>query len=139
MGDISLRTWIDKFNANEFNATDRKTQIDAGWYDWFCKDTALRNKTYKLAPKVKQIAASTKVNLDKHYVFFKNNCPVDGSLYDDFRICDLETGDVLYTITPRTGHRHEPGKYAEVWGRENGFEGPLVKGTWKDIKQFFEV
>ena len=44
-------------------------------------------------------------------------------------------GDVIYNIVPRSGHS---GK-AEVWGKENGFKAPLVQGTWKDIKKFFEV
>ena len=64
------------------------------------------------------------VDLDSTYVFFKNNCPFDGPLYDDFRICDIESGNVLYTVTPKSGHT---GK-AELWGRENDFEEPLKTG-----------
>jgi len=47
----------------------------------------------------------------------------------------METGNVIYTIVPRSGHT---GK-AEVWGRENNFDGPLVQGKWKDVKTFFGV
>ena len=61
---------------------------------------------------------------DKVYVFFKNNCTGRGTKYDDFRIVDRETGDVIYTVIPKCGHS---GK-AEVWGRENGFKEAIVTG-----------
>ena len=50
---------------------------------------------------------------------------MSGPLYDDFRICDVETGDVIWTVTPKCGHS---GK-AEVWGRQNDFKGPIAVGT----------
>ena len=68
--------------------------------------------------------------------FFKNNCPCNGSLYDDFRICDIDTGDVIYTITPSSGHKVDEGA-ASVWGKENEFENELVNGTWQDVLDFF--
>jgi hypothetical protein len=48
---------------------------------------------------VKQLKDGGKVNLETMYVWFKNNCPLAGSLYDDFRIADIETGETLFTIT----------------------------------------
>jgi len=133
---ISITTWVGKFLKGEFDAKDRDTQCDAGWYDWFCKDTALAGKTDVLGRKLLQILKSKKFDSDKTYVFFKNNCPMNGKLYDDFRICDLETGKVIYTVIPKNGHRVHNGQ-ADVWGRENDFEGPLVQGTWKDVLRFF--
>ena len=64
------------------------------------------------------------VDLDSTYVFFKNNCPMDGPLYDDFRICDIESGNVLYTVTPKCGHSG----MAELWGKDNNFEEPMKTG-----------
>ena len=135
---ISLREWIKQFDTGAFESPDSDTQIKAGWYDWFCKEQSLRNKTRVLGKKVKQIAKSTKVDPDKHYVFFKNNCPMNGSLYDDFRICSLETGNVAYCIIPRYGHKTFNGE-AHVYGRDNDFKEALVKGTWRDVKRFFGV
>lgn len=96
----SIREFIEKFNNGDFNSNNRSIQCDAGWYDWFCRDSSLRNKTYKLTAKLKKIINSEKINQDTMYVFFKNNCPCNGSLYDDFRICDRETGDVIFTVVP---------------------------------------
>jgi hypothetical protein len=79
---------------------------------------------------------SKKIDIEKQYVWFKNNCPMYGTLYDDFRIADLETGDVIYTIVPKSGHTSEKGKGC-VYGRENNFKGPLFEGSWKEIKQWF--
>ena len=138
MSNCTVRQWIENFNAGKYDSSDSQTQIDTGWYDWFCKDKSLRNKTYSLASKVKRIAKSPKVNIDTMYVFFKNNCPMDGTLYDDFRICDLETGDVIFTVVPKSGHTSKKGA-TEIWGRENDFDGPLYEGDWKGALKWFGV
>ena len=132
----SIREFIEKFNNGDFNSNNRSIQCDAGWYDWFCRDSSLRNKTYKLTAKLKKIINSEKINQDTMYVFFKNNCPCNGSLYDDFRICDRETGDVIFTVVPSLGHKSKFGQSA-VWGRENNFKCALIEGTWKDVLKFF--
>ena len=133
MTNMNIATFADRFLRGDFDLNDCKTQIEAGWYDWFCRDTSLAAKTEKLGRKVLQLMESTKIDTEKNYVFFKNNCPMRGGLYDDFRVCDMETGDVIFTVVPRCTHS---GK-AEVWGRENEFKGPLVQGTWRDVKTFF--
>ena len=138
MRNIKISTWLRMFEAGNYNESDFKTQCDAGWYDWFCSDKALRGKTYKLAPKVKQIANLLgKKFQDTHYVFFKNNCPMCGSLYDDFRFCDLKEGNVIYTITPSSGYDVSKG-VSKVWGKSNDFKEPLVTGTWKDVVNYFK-
>lgn len=96
--EITLRNWIQNFNQGMYASKDRDVQIRAGWYDWFCKDTSLANKTKKMGSIIKQIKEGGKVDFDKWYVWFKNNCPMSGPLYDDFRFADLENGDVQFTI-----------------------------------------
>ena len=92
------------------------------FYDWFCKDSSLRNKSWKLMKQVKTfLKHNPQIDLLTHYVFFKNNCPMRGPLYDDFRICSIETADVIYTVTPKSGHSG----LAEIWGRENDFKEPI--------------
>ena len=98
MDRLPLKQWIDQFNNGSFASEDVKTQIKAGWYDWFCKDTSLVRKTQKMGNIIKQIKDGGKVNLVNSYVWFKNNCPLNGPLYDDFRIASLENGDVQFTV-----------------------------------------
>lgn len=133
--NMNVSEFVQRFENGEFEDPSFETQCEAGWYDWFCKTTSLRNKTRALGKKVVQLANSEKVSGDSMYVFFKNNCPMNGPLYDDFRFCDLETGDVKYTVVPKSGHSGQ----AEVWGVDNDFNGPLVAGNWRDVRKFFGV
>ena len=134
----TLKQWIALQEDGAFAHEDVNTQINAGWYDWFCTDKSLINRLNKMTPKVKRIAKSAKIDQKTVYVFFKNNCPMVGKLYDDFRICDVASGDVVYTIVPACGHTKNKGR-AELWGRENNFKGPIVAGTMQDIYNYFGV
>jgi hypothetical protein len=131
MKETSVKKWIARFLNNEFESNNVKTQIDAGWYDWFCKDESLRNKTYRMGRIVKQVKDGGKVDLNNWYVWFKNNWPMSGKLYDDFRFALLKTGDVMFTIQMDCPYQKH--KYS-VYGRkptENGyttfFEEPLFE------------
>lgn len=129
---ISIREWIRRFDGGAFEAADVRTQCDAGWFDWFCKDGALAGKTRRLGAKVKQLASSAKVDQDSMYVFFKNNCPMSGTLYDSFSFCDIKTGDVRFWITPCSGHTGN----AEVVQSPN-FATTAAEGSWSDVLDFF--
>jgi hypothetical protein len=126
---------IKMFDDGEFDSNDRDVQINAGWYDWFCKDSSLASKTQKLYKKLKQIADSKKFDKNTTYVFFKNKCPMSGSLYDSFSICNIKTGDLLYWVTPSSGHNNLKGK-AQVASKDSDYE-TVVSGSWKDVKDFF--
>jgi len=107
------------------------------FYDWFCKDNSLERKAQVLMAKVKKFIKTTQIDLDKTYVIFKNNCPLYGNLYDDFRICDIETGDVIYTVAPSLGYRQRKGE-AEVWGKANSFKEPLFNAkSWSQLIKTF--
>jgi hypothetical protein len=121
---IKLSEWIQRFKAGEFDSTDRITQINAGWFDWFCRDTSLVNKTKKLGNIIKQIKAGGKVDLETSYVWFKNNCPLNGPLYDDFRIADMETNNNLLVI--QIDCAWNDSKYT-VYERLDGFDKPAFK------------
>lgn len=136
--EISLRQWIDNFDAGCYSGSDVATQTTAGWYDWFCSDSNLKRKTVKLGKLVKQLSKSPKIDQDRMFVWFKNNCPLNGKLYDVIHFSSLDSGQNFYTVIPYNGHQAHLG-LAEVWGRENSFEEPLQSGKWKNVLLFFGV
>lgn len=119
---ITLRQQLEAFENGKYLDSNGEENRCFNFYDWFCKDTSLERKAKRLFSMVKRWVKERNTDTDKVYVFFKNNCPMKGPLYDDFRICDLETGDVIFTVVPKCGHS---GK-AEVWGRQNDFKGAIV-------------
>ena len=119
---IPLRTWIQRFNNNEFESLAVKVQIEAGWYDWFCRDTSLRNKTKKMGNIIKQIKDGGKVNLDESYVWFKNNCPMSSPLYDDFRIANISDGATQLIVQLDSPWEDE--RYA-VYSVDDFFDKPV--------------
>lgn len=103
----------------------------SGFYDWFCKFYSLEAKSKTLMAKVIKLMESGKVNINaaEAYVFFKNNCPMSGPLYDSFSICDKD-GSVILWATPKSGHS---GK-AEI----NFFQGDR-KGQVIEAESFREL
>jgi len=127
----TLRQQLEAFENGVF--LDSNGSKDSGcfvFYDWFCRDSSLKNKSIKLFKQVKLFVKMKDVDLDSTYVFFKNNCPVGGSLYDDFRIVDIKEGTVQFTVTAKSGHTGQ----AEIYSRENEFDGPIKTGkTFTDL------
>jgi hypothetical protein len=121
----TLTQQLAAFEQGIFIDSDGSEDEYYNFFDWFCKDTALKAKSEKLFRMVKRWVKARNTDTDKVYVFFKNNCPLFGPLYDDFRICDIETGDVIWTVTPKSGHSG----LTEVWGKCNGFSAPVVTGN----------
>lgn len=132
---ISINEWINKFLSGEFDSQDVRVQIQAGWYDWFCKDSSLANKTKKMGNIVRQVKRGGKVNLDDWYVWFKNNCPLNGPLYDDFRFASLETGDVQFTIQINCcWNKHRYAVYGRTPNGEGHWDEPLFESdSLKDL------
>lgn len=84
---MSVREWQQKYANGEFSAPDYSTQCNAGWYDWFCKTESLAGRLKRMAGIVTGI--SDPYILDNYHVWFKNNCPLQGNLYDDVRFDPL--------------------------------------------------
>ena len=130
MKKVNLAEQLNAFASGRIIDSEGDQNDCFNFYDWFCKDSALERKANILFPKVKKFIQSTQVDILDTYVFFKNNCPVNGPLYDDFRICD-ENG-VLFTVIPKCGHS---GK-AEIWGKNDSGKFECLKQAQTFSKLF---
>lgn len=131
---ISISEFVANFRAGKYNDPDIATQIEAGWYDWFCSDRLLVKKTFELGKKIEEILDSPLFDPDNCYVFFKNNALIDGTTYDQFSIVEMG-GDrkPLFVV-------QEPNSRFRAWavyGKENNYSQALAMGTWTDIRNWF--
>lgn len=106
-----------------------------GFYDWFCSDAGLANRAKRLQSNVRSFLNAMEkkgkaIDLESHYVFFKNNCPGSGNLYDSFSICQIEGGNVQFWVTAQSGHMSDNGQ-AEIWIRETGKE--ISAPTYREV------
>lgn len=119
--EISVRQWQEKFRSGAFNSPDFATQCAAGWYDWFCSDQALAGRLKKIGRVVMGI--TDPFILDNYHVSFKNNCPVDGPLYDDARFSPLSgESDGKYFVIALDSP-HEVSKWV-MHTERYGFDAP---------------
>lgn len=121
LDELSVRQWQEQFRAGAFERSDCATQCRAGWYDWFCHDHALAGRLKKIGRVVMGI--TDPFILDNYYVWFKNNCPLNGPLYDDARFEPLsgERGGKYFVVSLDSPHERE--KWALVTERY-GFDAP---------------
>ena len=131
---MSINTFVERFNNGDFDSPSRDVQCEAGWFDWFCSVGSLAAKTKVLGRKVVALSDSKLFDKTKCYVFFKNNCPVVGGLYDSFSICDLETGEVLFCLLHLNKGNHA---HWELYDYKVGFDIPVVNGAWNQVKKYF--
>jgi len=96
-----------KITINEFleNPVEHSDEC-FNFFDWFCKTSSLERRMLALVPKLKFLVKEGIINGDTNYVWFKNNCPLVGTLYDDIRISNLN-GDFLGGFCPTSGHHVE--------------------------------
>jgi len=123
---VSIAEQIESLKSGNILSSNGSLNESGCWnfYDWFCKDSSLQNKAKRLMPMVQKLVTALGVDPKTHYVFFKNNCPVNGPLYDDLRICNIQSGHVIWNFTPKSGHSG----MAELWGRENDFKDAIATG-----------
>lgn len=132
----TVREFLNDFSLGKFVNKDTETQIEAGWFDWFCEDKQLAKKTVQLANRLIEVVGcdqGKRIDIDNNYVFFKNNCPLGVALYDSMSICDCESGKVIFWIVPR----ESDSKKASVYWAKMGFKEAVVEGKWEDVLAWF--
>ena len=119
---LSVKKWVKNYIKGKYDKEDRNTQIKAGWFDWCCKETSLKNKTKKIGNIMKKVVNENLVN--NCYIWFENCISIDGHLYDSFRFAYLKTGAALiYIFINNTKYDH---KYV-MYDFRNEFKEPIFK------------
>jgi hypothetical protein len=108
------------------------------FYDWFCSEKALKIKSKLLMTKAAKVIDKLGLDPETHYVFLKNNCPMNGKLYDSFSICTYdEKGDVVIWCAPSLGYKNKEGMAELVDFREkadNEMEAKTITAwSWKEL------
>ena len=126
---ISIKTLLE--NPKKLIAEDKCKFF----YDWFCADYALEQRANRFIPKLKFLVKIGIVDPDKMYVWFKNNCPLYGTIYDDMRFSLLESEDFCGGICPKTGHINQELK-AQLWYFDKDKKIKYVNASdWSELKK----
>jgi hypothetical protein len=122
---------INEFIANPFPTVD---EYGAGlFFDWFCREKSLRNKALGMIPMLKFLVENNVINGNTTRVIFKNNCPFDGNLYDDLRVIDIESDEMIMGVAPKLGYEGMKGK-CEFWKFDE--DRNVVQTTFDNVKAF---
>lgn len=79
---LRLREFRERYLSGEFSDSSFATQVQAGWYDWFCPDSELAGRLTRLWDEVISRITDNRV-LDAYTIHFCNVCPAsDHPLFD---------------------------------------------------------
>lgn len=137
MKEMSVREWQQRFRAGDFSSRDRAVQCEAGWYDWFCRDDALAGRLKKISSVV--LGVTDPFLLDNYYVWFKNNCPLNGTLYDDVRFEPLsgERGGKYFVVS--MDNPHELIKWT-LFTERYGYDAPEFRcGNVREMTRYINA
>lgn len=127
--EVNLREFCMRYRKGEYDSPDFDTQVRAGWYDWFCGNEELLPRLRRLWLILSRI--TNPYLLDNYYVWFKNNCPAMGPLYDDIRFEPLDgtkRQDLYFVLS--IDDKRQPDRYCiytarNRYGMEASFNKPV--------------
>lgn len=133
MEEYSIKEWLNLF-GNQSSFASEIVLLDAGWYDWFERGTSRRALfTKKCVNVLRRIQSSKYINDDKMYVFFAQPYSFSDGMYENLKICDKETGKVLFCIS------YEKKRWS-VWNfTDINNNNPVKDKTLKEVYKFFNV
>lgn len=112
-----LPSWSCRFQEECF-----KRSCDAGWYDWFCKDSALPGRTRRYGSLVRGLLKVNPAIGDAYTVGFAQSAPLFHNGYNDclhiYRIDDDDKGWGIYIDNPGRDHKYEVFRYGTAQGTD---------------------
>ena len=132
---LNFKAQFAAFKANSEEWVDGKSYF---FWDWFCSEKALKIKSKLLMTKADKVISKLGLDPETHYVTFKNNCPMNGKLYDSFQVCTFdEAGDVVIWCAPSLGYKSQEGKAQLVDMREKADNEmgakTITANSWKEL------
>ena len=132
---LNFKAQFAAFKANSEEWVDGKSYF---FWDWFCSEKALKIKSKLLMTKADKVMSKLGLDPEKHYVTFKNNCPMNGKLFDSFQVCTHdEKGDVVIWCAPSLGYKSQEGKAQLVDMREKADNEmgakTIIANSWKEL------
>ena len=130
---LNFKAQFAAFKANSEVWADNGSYF---FWDWFCSEKALKIKSKLLMTKAEKVMSKLGLDPEKHKVAFKNNCPMNGKLYDSFSIESLEEDKVVIWCAPSLGYKSQEGLAQLVDMRTEGKDGEgitITANSWKEL------